>query len=147
MQCRVCPPPLVKDCTIWLDLCKVKYELSLFLFPPITLVHWRLYVIPSTCLNWSPAKTLWQSGSNNNLCSNMMADKWAFIFMTTGAKGPSWRFEMVSRWLYYNVSLLHHTKLCGMDPVWAIKAKLAIIGNVLADTQKWAWILPCDSDV
>lgn len=24
----------IKDCTIWLDLCKVKYELSLFLFPP-----------------------------------------------------------------------------------------------------------------
>lgn len=66
----------------------------------------------------------------------MMADKGAFIFTTTGAKGPSWRFEMASRRLYYNVTLLHHTKLYGIGPVWAIKAMLAIPGNLLADTQK-----------
>lgn len=34
----------------------------------------------------------------------MMADKGAFIFMTTGAKGPSWMFEMASGQLYYNVT-------------------------------------------
>lgn len=44
MQCRVfffflLKKTPVEDCTIWLDLCKVKYELSLFLFPQIISEH------------------------------------------------------------------------------------------------------------
>lgn len=61
-------------------------------------------------------------------------------------KRLSWRFEMASQWLYYNVTLLHHTKLCVIGPIWAIKSKLAIRRNLLADTQNGGWHWPYDTD-